>query len=132
MTNTLNLKPCPFCGSISIIVEPETDSQPAYSFCRECVAIGPSAKDSYEAAYQWNSREVSTPIMNHLLNIRQVCQCLGLSRATIYRLVQKGEFPAPLHPRGTKASRWTINDIDHYQQSSIKPREIPQKPELSH
>ncbi|MBL0691885.1 MAG: AlpA family phage regulatory protein [SAR324 cluster bacterium] len=80
--------------------------------------MGPSAKTPFEAVYEWNYREDEPPQVRRLLNIKQVCSCLGLSRATVYRLIQAGKFPKPLHPAGTSSSRWTINDIEKYQEQS--------------
>ena len=118
MKKNIALKPCPFCGSSSIKLESETNSNLAYAFCKECVSIGPSADNMFEAAYNWNNRENLSPPFDYLLNIRQVCQCLGLSRATIYRLIQKGMFPKPVRPMGTNAARWTIKNLEQYQEQS--------------
>ena len=123
MSKKAKLKPCPFCGSTQVKIdtgEASTSEKPAYVFCKECVAIGPSAKTPFEAVYYWNYREENPDQVERLMNIRQVCNCLGLSRATVYRLIQDGKFPKPLNPLGTKAARWTPQDVEQYKDLSQK------------
>lgn len=45
-----------------------------------------------------------------LLRISEVMERTALSRAYIYRLIQRGEFPAQL-ALGAKCSRWVESDI---------------------
>ena len=45
-----------------------------------------------------------------LLNVRQVCAICGLSRATVYRLAGRGEFPRSVHVT-SKAVRWRARDV---------------------
>ena len=46
-----------------------------------------------------------------LLNIKQVCALVSLSRATIYRLIEHGDplFPTPV--KIGSSSRWLLTDI---------------------
>lgn len=47
----------------------------------------------------------------HILRLPEVSQATGLSRSTIYRLVQTGNFPPPLKLT-TRAVGWYSTDID--------------------
>ena len=48
------LKPCPFCGSLSI--EPFGGGGYFYLGCRVCEAEGPTADSTVEAFDRWDSR----------------------------------------------------------------------------
>lgn len=50
-------------------------------------------------------------IPDALLTLRTVLALTGLSRATIYRLMARGEFPHPVHPLGPHTSRWIAADV---------------------
>ena len=52
--------------------------------------------------------------MTSLLRIREVLSRTGMSRATIYRLIAKADFPAPLKPAGpgSRMSAWRSDAID--------------------
>lgn len=49
-------------------------------------------------------------IGERLLRRREVETITGLSRSTIYRLMQKGDFPKPVRI-GPGAVRWKVSDI---------------------
>lgn len=55
----------------------------------------------------------------HILRIPDVQRRVGLSRAQIYSLVTRGEFPAPIK-LGVKASGWLESEIDHWIDEQIK------------
>ena len=48
-----------------------------------------------------------------LLNIKQVCNRVGLCRQSIYNKLTAGEFPRPVHP-GPRAVRWPSDEIDRW------------------
>jgi prophage regulatory protein len=48
-----------------------------------------------------------------LLRISEVVKKTDLSRATIYRLIQRGIFPAPVKPT-PEISRWIEPELDEY------------------
>ncbi len=50
------------------------------------------------------------PLGDRLLRRRQVEEMTGLSRSSIYRLMQDEEFPRPVRV-GTNAVRWRLSDI---------------------
>lgn len=45
-----------------------------------------------------------------------VIQATGLGRSTIYRLVARGSFPAPVHI-GLRAVAWRWSDLDEWSQT---------------
>ena len=47
----------------------------------------------------------------HILRLPEVSQATGLSRSTIYRLVQAGNFPPPLKLT-TRTIGWYSTDIE--------------------
>ena len=51
--------------------------------------------------------------MNRLLRRKEVEQTVGLSRASIYRLVDTGDFPYPVRV-GPRAVRWRSTDIERW------------------
>lgn len=48
--------------------------------------------------------------------IREVTQITGLSRSTIYKMIEEGRFPAPLR-LGSRAVGWTDEMIDSWMNS---------------
>lgn len=46
------------------------------------------------------------------LSIKDVCQWLGVARATIYRQMQTGNFPKPV--KFGKASRWEREAVENW------------------
>ena len=51
--------------------------------------------------------------MNRLLRRREVEQMVSLSRASIYRLADLGDFPHPIRV-GPRAVRWRLGDIERW------------------
>lgn len=47
-----------------------------------------------------------------VLRLPDVLERLNLSKASLYRLIQSGRFPAPVKMGG--ASRWFDTDVDGY------------------
>ena len=47
---------------------------------------------------------------DRLLKMREVCERVGLSRATIYRLEGRGQFPPRVHVTEC-AIRWRENEV---------------------
>lgn len=55
-------------------------------------------------------RPESQLILDRLVDIRTVCAVLCRSRASIYRDIERGEFPKPIK-RG-HSSRWRVSDLN--------------------
>jgi prophage regulatory protein len=60
---------------------------------------------------------------DYLLPRKTVEKLSGLSRATIYRLISKNQFPRPLSI-GTGSVRWKQSDIVAWQQSLSTTGEV--------
>lgn len=50
-----------------------------------------------------------------LIRMPEVTQTIGLSRATIYRMIDKGEFPQPV--RQGRTSAWPLSEVRAYQEA---------------
>ena len=48
-----------------------------------------------------------------LLALRQVSECVSLSKSSIYRKMEQGDFPRPLRI-GSNTVRWLVTDIDKW------------------
>ncbi|MDP2242169.1 MAG: AlpA family phage regulatory protein [Burkholderiales bacterium] len=50
----------------------------------------------------------------------EVCEVLGLSRSTIYKLISEGRFPKPVQI-GARAVRWRVEQVEAWRDEP-KPR----------
>lgn len=48
------LRPCPFCGGSQVWINSDID--PKFVVCKECLAFGPTAPTVKQAAEGWNKR----------------------------------------------------------------------------
>lgn len=53
------------------------------------------------------------------LRLADVLTRYGLSKSTIYDLISKREFPAPIHIG--RSARWNIDELEHYDASLSAP-----------
>ena len=59
--------------------------------------------------------------MANIIRLPQVMQETGLSRSTIYRLIQNQEFPPQIRlTQNGRASGWLRDEIDAWKQSRVK------------
>lgn len=49
---------------------------------------------------------LSSTLLHRKLNIEQTCQTYGFSRATLFRKIERGEFPKPHKDSGGKEYFW--------------------------
>ncbi|MGF1575009.1 MAG: helix-turn-helix transcriptional regulator [Cyanophyceae cyanobacterium] len=49
---------------------------------------------------------------DRLLTIKEVCVVLGISRSSVYNLLNSGKLLQPLHIN--KSTRWRLSDIQHF------------------
>ena len=54
-----------------------------------------------------------------LLTFKEACWRLSVSRATLYRMIERGEFPKPVHI-SNGCPRFNEQDIDEYIASKFK------------
>ncbi|PHM63974.1 AlpA family phage regulatory protein [Xenorhabdus stockiae] len=50
--------------------------------------------------------------MDKILNYKQVCEVMSISKATLYRKIKQGKIPKPL--KDGRSSRWKESDITDY------------------
>lgn len=56
----------------------------------------------------------SATARNTLLRLAEVIELTGMKKSTIYRLIKEGQFPAPIHPAGTRISCWSASDVEKW------------------
>ena len=56
--------------------------------------------------------------MKTFLRIKTVCERTGLSRSTIYSLIQRGQFPQPIR-LGARASAWNSDEVEAWQRERL-------------
>ncbi|TNF67269.1 MAG: AlpA family transcriptional regulator [Gammaproteobacteria bacterium] len=61
-------------------------------------------------------------MMNSILRLPQVISVTNLSRATIYRLINQGEFPRQIK-LGERSSGWVQDEINQWLESRIHARD---------
>ena len=54
--------------------------------------------------------------VKRILRIREVCEAIGLSKPTVYRMIGEGSFPAPVK-LGARAVGWHLTVIDEWLQA---------------
>jgi len=56
-----------------------------------------------------------------LIRIATVMAMTGLSRAMIYKLIARGEFPKPIHPLGhCRVAAWLESEVTEWIEARIK------------
>lgn len=58
--------------------------------------------------------------LDRFLKLREVVDIASLSKATVYRLMERGEFPKPV--KQGRSSRWSSLEIHDYIESLKKAR----------
>lgn len=71
-----------------------------------------------------NTDLTQSPSVPRCLDTRAVLDALSISRATLYRLIGRGDFPAPLKVTGTK-NVWLMADIDGFLAQRVATRATP-------
>ena len=56
-----------------------------------------------------------------LLTFREVCRIVGLSRATVYKRIQNGTFPPPIHI-APRVPRWRSDAFQAWIDGLTEPR----------
>ncbi len=55
-------------------------------------------------------------IRPRIIRIKETCNYVGMSRATIYRLIAQEKFPAPVKI-GAQAVGWELSELDKWADS---------------
>ncbi|MCC5796765.1 MAG: AlpA family phage regulatory protein [Methylophaga sp.] len=58
-----------------------------------------------------------------ILRMRQVTPLVGLSRSSIYRLIQADKFPKPIPLRSIRGVGWRLTDIEQWIEKELSPQE---------
>lgn len=58
------------------------------------------------------------PVDDPILRIDDVEKSVGLKKSTIYRLIQKGDFPSPIK-LGERSSGFLLSEITRWKESRI-------------
>jgi prophage regulatory protein len=69
---------------------------------------------SSDVEHQYRKKTTYVTSEKLLLRLKEVCQLVGLSRATIYLKMSRGEFPESVAV-GPRGRRWRTSDIDLWQ-----------------
>ncbi len=72
-----------------------------------------------------NTRAAPAPV--RMLRLPEVKQLVGLGRSTIYAMVKRGEFPAPV-PLGARAVAWVSTEVTAWLEGRIATRGLARKP----
>ena len=70
-----------------------------------------------------NKHDQSPELIDRLLTIDEVRRIVGLSNATLYRLINRGQFPSPV--RIGRTSRWPESEVSSFLQARMGSRETP-------
>ena len=71
------------------------------------------------------SDHLKSPEAKMILRMKDVCSELGVSRASIYRLLESGSFPKPLK-LGKRAIGWERDNIQQWVKSLRSARQTEQ------
>jgi len=66
------------------------------------------------------------PLPDRLIRLDVVCEMIGVSRATIYRMVRSGEFPEPVKIR--TASLWVNDEVVSWFKARLDERRGKYRP----
>jgi len=58
-----------------------------------------------------NAFPASKPAIDYIITMQEVCAMIGLSRHTVYRMVDLGQFPTP-GKLGTRRIGWRTSDVN--------------------
>lgn len=63
-----------------------------------------------------------------LIRIREVIVMTGLSRASVYRMIKKGEFPSQVK-LSVRASAWVLGEVSAWVSSRVRARPARSDPD---
>lgn len=49
-----------------------------------------------------------------MIRLKEVCELLGMSRSSIYKLIAEGRFPAPVRV-SVRSVRWPVDALEAWQ-----------------
>ncbi len=57
---------------------------------------------------------------DNLITLHDVMKMTAMSKTTIYKLIQRGEFPKNIRIQGTSSSRWSNNAVNEWVQKQLE------------
>ena len=63
---------------------------------------------------------------DRILRVRAVCERIGLSRPTLWRMVKAGQFPQPFQLASPSSVGWLASEIDAWiaARAASRPRKV--------
>jgi prophage regulatory protein len=58
-----------------------------------------------------------------LLRVPDVLAAAGVSRSTLYEMMEAGKFPKPVKPNDDRAVRWLTSEVVDWQKARIAARD---------
>jgi prophage regulatory protein len=58
-----------------------------------------------------------------LLRVPDVLAAAGVSRSTLYEMMESGNFPKPVKPNNDRAVRWLQSEVSDWQKARIAARD---------
>jgi len=58
-----------------------------------------------------------------LIRLKQVMECTGLARSTVYKFIAEGDFPKPVK-LGARMVAWVESEIQDWIQEKIEQRQL--------
>ena len=58
-----------------------------------------------------------------LLRVPEVLAAAGVSRSTLYEMMESGSFPKPVKPNYDRAVRWLASEVADWQKARIAARD---------
>ena len=62
-------------------------------------------------------------MVDNFLRIPDVLAAAGVSRSTLYEMMEVGKFPKPVNPTDDRAVRWLASEVAEWQQQRIAARD---------
>jgi prophage regulatory protein len=57
-----------------------------------------------------------------LIRLKQVMECTGLARSTVYKFIAEGDFPKPVK-LGTRVAAWVEAEVFAWMESKVNSRD---------
>jgi prophage regulatory protein len=62
-------------------------------------------------------------MVDNFLRIPDVLAASGVSRSTLYEMMDAGKFPKPVSPTDDRAVRWLASEVADWQRQRIEARD---------
>jgi prophage regulatory protein len=62
-------------------------------------------------------------MVDEFLKVHSVLVAAGVSRSTLYEMMEAGKFPRPVKPNDDRAVRWLATEVADWQRKRIEARD---------